>query len=114
MLSIDPVFLTAVQGLRIFGGAFLFLYAFGHLPALFAMPAGWGDVLVAVLAPFVVALLAANRDFLKSNRLLAFHLLGLLDFVGAIAARHSISVADLRGDGSYERFNARTWLVAGN
>jgi hypothetical protein len=84
--GLSPVFLTSVQGLRIFGGAFLFLYAFGHLPALFAWPAGWGDVLVAVLAPFVAAAVAANGAFLRRRRYVAFHILGLLDFVGAVGS----------------------------
>lgn len=86
ILAIDPVWLTAVQGLRIVGGAFLFLAAFGHLPNLFAMPAGWGDVLVAVLAPFVTARLARDRTFLTSPWFRRFHFLGMLDFVGAIGS----------------------------
>lgn len=85
-LKIDPIWVVAVQGLRILGAGFLFVYAFGHLPAIFAYFAGWGDVLVAVLAPFVVAKLAAQRSFITSKRYLGFHLLGLLDFVGAMGS----------------------------
>lgn len=84
ILAIDPVWLTAVQGLRILGVGFLFLHAFGHLPGLFAHPAGWGDLLVAVLAPFMAARLATDPAFLGSRALWRFHALGMLDFVGAL------------------------------
>lgn len=86
VLAIDPVFLTSIQALRVVGAGFLFLYAFGNLPGLFAIPAGWGDVLVGVLAPFAAATLAANPAFLRSRRLEYFHYLGLLDFAGAIGS----------------------------
>lgn len=84
ILAIHPVWLAAVHGLRILGAGFLFVYAFGHLPGLFAHTAGWGDVLVAVLAPFVAARLAVDPDFLRSPWHLGFHALGLLDFAGAV------------------------------
>ncbi|MGC1496096.1 MAG: hypothetical protein WA790_09820 [Sulfitobacter sp.] len=85
-LKIDPIWVVAVQGLRILGAGFLFVYAFGHLPGVFAFFAGWGDVLVAILAPFVVAKLAAQRSFITTKRYLGFHVLGLLDFVGALGS----------------------------
>ncbi|WP_160168246.1 hypothetical protein [Novipirellula maiorica] len=81
---LSPVFLTSVQGLRILGGSFLFLWWFGHLPALFAWPAGWGDVLVAVLAPTVAAAIAYDSRFIHSRAFVGFHVLGLLDFAGAV------------------------------
>lgn len=84
VLSISPIWLNGMQGLRILGAGFLFVAAYGHLPGIFAFFAGWGDVLVAFLAPLVVAKLAANRAFLASPRFLAFHVIGLLDFVGAV------------------------------
>lgn len=86
VLAISPVWLAAVHGLRILGAGFLFVYAFGHLPALFALMAGWGDVLVALLAPFVAARLARDPQFLGSAWTWRFHALGMLDFVGAIGS----------------------------
>lgn len=78
------MWLAAVQGLRVVGAGFLFLWAFGHLPPLFALPAGWGDVLVGVLAPFVAVRLARDPGFLTSTSCWRFHALGTVDFVGAI------------------------------
>ncbi|MBY8977926.1 hypothetical protein KHP62_19095 [Rhodobacteraceae bacterium NNCM2] len=86
VLAIDPIWLTAMQGLRILGAVFLVAHAFGHLPWLFAYTAGWGDVLVALLAPIVVARLAADRGYLLSRGYFWFHILGMLDFIGAVGS----------------------------
>lgn len=83
---INPIWLNGMQGLRILGAGFLFVASYGHLPQIFAFFAGWGDVLVAFLAPLIVAKIASNRAFLASRRFLMFHLLGLLDFVGALVS----------------------------
>ena len=86
ILAIDPVWLAAVHGLRVLGVGFLFVHAFGHLPGLFAHPAGWGDLAVGLLAPFAATRLARNPDFIRSSWLWRFHALGMLDFVGAIGS----------------------------
>lgn len=84
VLMINPIWLNGMQGLRILGAGFLFVASYGHLPQIFAFFAGWGDVVVAFLAPIVVAKIASDRAFLASRRFLVFHMLGLLDFVGAV------------------------------
>ena len=43
-----------MQTWRVLGGTFLFLYAFDLRPALFAFPAGLGDMAVGVGAVFVL------------------------------------------------------------
>jgi hypothetical protein len=80
----NPVLLTALQSWRVVGFAFLPIYVFGHLPALFAWPAGFGDLLVGLAAPFVAWRLLKDPGFLKTRSFLAFHLLGLFDFALAI------------------------------
>ena len=77
--------LTMLHLWRVIGFAFLALYAFGVLPALFAWPAGLGDVAIGVAALFVVKRLERDPDYLTSPGLVRFHLLGLLDFVVAVA-----------------------------
>lgn len=100
VLGLDPVLLTQLQAWRILGGLFLAVYAFGHLPGLFAWPAGAGDMAVGIAAPFVAWRLAGNATFLNDLRFRLFHYAGLLDFVVAvgtgIAARNQI--AGLVGD----------------
>ena len=43
------------------GSAFLVLMGLGHLPALFALPAGVGDIAAGIAAPLVAARLAQRR-----------------------------------------------------
>lgn len=74
--------LVAIQVLRLVGGVFLVLLALDRLPPGFALPAGIGDVLVGLLAPFVAYALWRR----PSRRALgiAFTILGLLDLALAI------------------------------
>jgi hypothetical protein len=84
VLGLDLRLLTAMQTWRVLGGTFLFLYAFNLRPALFAFPAGLGDVAVGVAAVFVLhAMLKGHPNWRR--RVLLLNLGGLLDFVGAIA-----------------------------
>ncbi|MDH3264107.1 MAG: hypothetical protein OEM24_08925 [Paracoccaceae bacterium] len=80
--TLDPVLVTATQAWRVIGAAFLILWAMGDLPAVFALPAGIGDVGVGILAVSVVAQMARRADgWQRSARWLIA--LGLLDFVVA-------------------------------
>jgi hypothetical protein len=72
--------LTLPHTLRIVGVLFLIVMALGHLPAIFALPAGLGDIAIGVSAPFVAQRLARG-DHQGAVR---FHLLGLLDLAVAI------------------------------
>jgi len=79
--------LVAVHVTRFVGICFLVLASRGELPAAFAVPAGWGDIVIATGAlGFVLFVpdLLAHR-----TALLAWNLLGLADilFVVASAAR---------------------------
>lgn len=85
VLSRDIRVATALQSWRIIGFAFLMLYAYDVLPGLFAWPAGLGDVALGLTAPLVVLALARRADFAPSWRFVAWHLLGLMDFVVAAA-----------------------------
>jgi len=84
VLEQDIRTLTMIQLWRVIGFVFLPLYAFGILPALFAWPAGVGDVTMGLAAVFVVAAINRNPDFIFSKNYLWFHLFGLADFVGAL------------------------------
>lgn len=67
---------------RVAGVAFLLTMALGELPALFALPAGLGDIAVGIAAPFVAARLAQGTGH---RRALWFNALGTLDLVVALA-----------------------------
>ena len=83
VLGLDLRLLTAIQAWRIIGGMFLVLMSFGMLPGTFAWPAGVGDMIVGIYAPFVVfALVRRSPNWRRHVVLLS--VFGLLDFVGAI------------------------------
>jgi hypothetical protein len=83
VLGLDLRLLTAVQTWRVVGSMFLFLYALDLQPALFALPAGLGDVAVGVAAVFVLRSLIDRHPNWR-RRVLLLNLGGLLDFVAAI------------------------------
>ena len=79
----DPgtaVRLTLPHTLRIVGVVFLIVMALGHLPAVFALPAGLGDMAIGVAAPFVARRLTAGTGRQEAVR---FHVLGIVDLVVA-------------------------------
>ena len=86
VLAQDIAQLTSLQHWRVVGFGFLLLYAHDALPALFAFPAGVGDVLVGLAAPLIVTRLARDPRFQHSRRFVTYHVLGLLDFVVAVGA----------------------------
>jgi hypothetical protein len=85
--------LTWPQAFRAVGVAFLLMFALGRLPAVFALPAGLGDLAVALAAPVVARRLARG----DRRGAVAFHVLGTLDLVVAltIGALAGAATADL-------------------
>ncbi len=84
ILAQDIEILTMLQHWRVLGFGFLTLYFYGVLPGLFAWPAGLGDVLVGLMAPFVVMRLRKDASYITSAAFTRFHYLGLLDFAIAV------------------------------
>jgi len=82
-LGLDLGLLTAIQGWRVLGGMFLVLYAYGLLPGIFAWPAGVGDVVVGLAAPFVVASITDGAAGWQ-RKVFWLNIAGLVDFVGAV------------------------------
>lgn len=83
-LGLDLRLLTALQGWRVIGAGFLFLYAQGSLPGIFAWPAGLGDLLVGLAAPFVL-LAVIHKTASWQSRVRWLNIAGLIDFAGAFA-----------------------------
>jgi hypothetical protein len=79
-LAGGPPALVALQAYRVVGGSFLLLLLLHRLPAVFAAPAGIGDVLIGVTAIPVAASLGAGRRW----RAVTWNLLGLLDLIVAV------------------------------
>ena len=74
---------------RFVGIYFLVLYSRGLLPRQFALPAGWGDIIVALGA---VALLSAPSALKNKRVLLAWNTIGLLDILFVVATAASIVI----------------------
>src|SRR6266480_1001106 len=78
-LSIDLRWLVLFHVTRLFAGMyFLVLCQCGQLPCAFARSAGWGDIVVAVLA---LAVVSAMRTQFAKTLLLIWNTLGLVDIV---------------------------------
>ena len=75
--------LVGIQFYRALGVIFLILYAAGRLPALFALPAGLGDVAVGLLAPAAAAAYA-RASVGAVRRLRLWNALGIADLVIAV------------------------------
>jgi hypothetical protein len=66
---------------RVAGVVFLLYMAFGHLPALFALPAGLGDIAAGIAAPLVARRLAQGTGRCAA---LWFNAFGITDLVVAL------------------------------
>lgn len=84
-LGLDLRFLTAVQGWRVMGMAFLFLHGYGLLPGLFAWPGGAGDVAVGLAAPFALFALVRKSPGWR-RKIFWLNIAGLADFAVAIVS----------------------------
>lgn len=85
VLGADLRFVTAIQGWRWAGLGFLSLYAHGVLPALFALPAGLGDMAIGVTAPWILLRLIREASFITSRRFRVWNILGIIDLVVAVS-----------------------------
>jgi hypothetical protein len=81
--AIPVTWLARIQVFRIEGGIFLVLLALGQLPAVFAIPAGTGDVLVGLFSFGVAASYAAQLPNSR-RRLQVWNWLGITDLVVAV------------------------------
>lgn len=79
--------MTALVGLhivRVLGITFVLLYWAKRLPAPFAPVAGWGDILVGLLAIPLVLLISQDGVELPKGRILLWNVLGVADLVTAV------------------------------
>lgn len=83
ILNLNLDLLVGFQIFRVIGIVFLFLWALGELPMVFAFPAGFGDVAVGIYALFVTRrVILRQAAAQRSARWLV--VLGLVDFLLAL------------------------------
>jgi hypothetical protein len=75
--------LVGIHAIRIGGFAWLALMDMQLLPAEFALPTGYGDMTVGLLALMMAYLLAKRKPYARAL-VIGWNVLGLLDFVVAI------------------------------
>jgi len=92
VLNIDLRWLVLLHLTRLFAGAyFLVLCQRGQLPCAFARPAGWGDIVIGVLA---VAVASALHTQFGKTFLLSWNTLGLIDIIFVVATALRFGLQD--------------------
>ena len=79
VLSLDLRLIAGIQAWRWAGLGFLSLYAYKVLPAVFALPAGLGDMAIGVTAPWMILALVRQPGFAASGTFIRWNVLGILD-----------------------------------
>jgi hypothetical protein len=92
VLNIDLRWLVTLHLTRLFAGAyFLVLCQRRQLPCAFATPAGWGDIVIGVLA---LALVSCMHTQFAKTVLFSWNTLGLIDIVFVIATALRFDLKD--------------------
>ena len=90
--DVDIRWLVGLHLTRMIAGVyFLALCHRGELPCAFALPAGWGDIIVAVLAVVVVATM--HTAFSKML-LLIWNAIGLIDIIFVVSSAFRFGLSD--------------------
>ena len=84
--------LIAIHLTRFVGFYFLWLYSLGVLARNFAVPAGWGDIIVAILAIPLLAIESVATRW--RGALIVWNLIGLADILMVVVMAFQMSVAD--------------------
>jgi len=85
LLSLDLRLIAGIQAWRWAGLGFLSLYAHNVLPAMFALPAGLGDMAIGFAAPWMILALIRRPGFAASAAFIRWNVLGILDLIVAIS-----------------------------
>lgn len=92
-LSVDINVFILFNLVRFIGVYFLILYSEGRLPYDFAVPGGWGDIVIAALAVLLILFVPASG---KTGRSLYFiwNILGLADILFVVATAGRLAMAE--------------------
>jgi len=85
VLSLDLRLIAGMQAWRWAGLGFLSLYAHDVLPAVFAVPAGLGDMAIGATAPWIMLALVREPRFAARGAFIRWNVLGILDLLVAIS-----------------------------
>ena len=85
VLSLDLRLIAGMQAWRWAGMGFLDLYAHNVLPAVFALPAGLGDMAIGVTAPWIILALLRQPGFAARGAFIRWNVLGIFDLLIAVS-----------------------------
>ena len=85
VLSLDLRLIAGMQAWRWAGLGLLSLYAHNVLPAVFALPAGLGDMAIGVTAPWIILALIRQPGFAVSGAFIRWNVLGISDLIIAVS-----------------------------
>jgi hypothetical protein len=85
LLALDIRLIAAMQAWRWAGLGFLSLYTHKVLPAVFALPAGLGDMAIGVAAPWMVLGLLRQPGFAARGTFIRWNILGIVDLAIAVS-----------------------------
>jgi hypothetical protein len=85
VVSLDLKVIAGIQAWRWAGLGFLSLYAHNVLPAVFALPAGLGDMAIGATAPWIILKLLRQHRFAASGAFIRWNILGILDLIVAVS-----------------------------
>jgi hypothetical protein len=85
VLTLDLRLIAGMQAWRWAGLGFLDLYAHKVLPAVFALPAGLGDMAIGVTAPWIILALVRQPGFAARGTFIRWNVLGILDLLVAVS-----------------------------
>jgi hypothetical protein len=93
VLSVNLRWFVLLHVTRLFAGAyFLVLCRRSQLPCAFARPAGWGDIVIGILAIVIAIGLGPGR--ITNALLLSWNTLGLIDIVFVVASALRFGLKD--------------------
>ncbi|MCH6574393.1 MAG: hypothetical protein IH795_04185 [Bacteroidetes bacterium] len=95
---VDVSWLMAIQTFRVFGYIFLILFDLNMLSKWFALGAGYGDILVGLLAPVATYLWVQKTRHAKSFAIF-WNVLGIIDFLVIAVPLYLISLPALNNVG---------------
>jgi hypothetical protein len=102
VLGLDIRAIPALHLTRFVGIYFLVLHRRGELPYAFAVPGGWGDILVAASA--LLLLSAPGGPARRPGLLLGWNLFGLIDILFVVATAARLALADPASMAALMRF----------
>jgi hypothetical protein len=91
--SIDFRYLVGLHLARFVGAYFLVLYRRGELPYAFAVPGGWGDILVASAA-LILLMWGPSTGSQRRRVYRVWNLFGLADILLVVATAARLGIAD--------------------